>query len=239
MARNEESGTGEARIKREECGEFVSFLSPFSYSCTHLPTPSALLFLHRTPCTHPLARIRPAAMAQDANNAVFPTDGAIFFLFFSFFPFFKKKLQLGFSCCEIPSRGASTKIPGLSPVGRWSRERRGSFTTREPWPYAGSGSESTMAETAPSREERVPSTVGGGGTEIPLGGVPEGTWREHARGGGQVNAPRSEWGVTGPRQSRPRPRWRKPSRAEAESPGPRQAMASNRPLHWEPLGPTT
>lgn len=88
MARNEESGTGEARIKREECGEFVSFLSPFSYSCTHLPTPSALLFLHRTPCTHPLARIRPAAMAQDANNAVFPTDGAIFFLFFSFFPFF-------------------------------------------------------------------------------------------------------------------------------------------------------
>lgn len=32
-----------------------------------------------------------------------------------------------------------------------------------------------MAETAPSREERVPSTVGGGGTEIPLGGVPEGT----------------------------------------------------------------
>lgn len=47
MARNEESGTGEARIKKEECGEFVSFLSPFSYSRTHLPTPSALLFLHR------------------------------------------------------------------------------------------------------------------------------------------------------------------------------------------------
>lgn len=112
MARNEESGTGEARIKKEECGEFVSFLSPFSYSRTHLPTPSALLFLHRTPCTQPLARIRPAAMAQDASNAVFPTDGAIFFLFFSFFPFFKKKYcNWGSPAVRFPPEGPRQPNP--------------------------------------------------------------------------------------------------------------------------------
>jgi hypothetical protein len=70
VAGNEEAGASEARIKREEGGEFVFFLSPFLLSHTRSSAPNVPLSDYCTSRTQSSRSHSPTAMAQDAGDAV-------------------------------------------------------------------------------------------------------------------------------------------------------------------------